>query len=245
MKLRIRQTGRVRRGAALANASGADVLRESSSTGTGFGTASASSALTVSATDRVLGRSSAGAGVVEEITCTAAGRALLDDANAAAQLATLGVTTNGTAAVGQLPGTTTNDAAAAGKVGEYGESIVLSGSAVALTTAVAADVTSISLTAGDWDVSANISFTGGVTTTVDSVRGSISTTSGVMATSPARRSVVIPAGATVFNFQNLANWIGPVRISLAATTTVYLVAAAAFAVSTCSAFGALLARRVR
>jgi hypothetical protein len=44
----------------------------------------------VSATDKLLGRSTAGAGNVEEITCTAAGRALLDDANAAAQLATLG-----------------------------------------------------------------------------------------------------------------------------------------------------------
>jgi hypothetical protein len=45
----------------------------------------------VSATDKLLGRSSAGAGVVEEINCTAAGRALLDDATAAAQRTTLGV----------------------------------------------------------------------------------------------------------------------------------------------------------
>lgn len=44
----------------------------------------------VSATDKLLGRSTAGAGDVEEITCTAAGRALLDDANAAAQRSTLG-----------------------------------------------------------------------------------------------------------------------------------------------------------
>jgi hypothetical protein len=50
----------------------------------------------VSATDRLLGRSTAGAGDVEEIVCTAAGRALLDDADAAAQLTTLGA-----AAVGQ------------------------------------------------------------------------------------------------------------------------------------------------
>jgi hypothetical protein len=47
----------------------------------------------VSTTDRLLGRSSAGAGDVQEITCTAAGRALLDDADATAQRATLGLGT--------------------------------------------------------------------------------------------------------------------------------------------------------
>jgi hypothetical protein len=47
----------------------------------------------VSATDKLLGRSTAGAGDVEEITCTAAGRALLDDADATAQRATLGLGT--------------------------------------------------------------------------------------------------------------------------------------------------------
>jgi hypothetical protein len=45
----------------------------------------------VSATGKILGRSTAGAGIVEEITCTTAGRAILDDANAAAQRTTLGV----------------------------------------------------------------------------------------------------------------------------------------------------------
>lgn len=45
----------------------------------------------VSATDKVLGRSTAGAGDVEEIACTAAGRALLDDATASDQRTTLGL----------------------------------------------------------------------------------------------------------------------------------------------------------
>lgn len=48
------------------------------------------------AQDKIIGRATASTGVPEAITCTAAGRALLDDANAAAQLVTLGV--NSTAA---------------------------------------------------------------------------------------------------------------------------------------------------
>ena len=45
----------------------------------------------VSATDRILGRSTAGAGDAEEITCTSTGRALIDDASTAAQRTTLGL----------------------------------------------------------------------------------------------------------------------------------------------------------
>lgn len=49
----------------------------------------------VSATDRLLGRQSAGAGIVEEIPCTAAGRAILDDATSADQRTTLGAAASG------------------------------------------------------------------------------------------------------------------------------------------------------
>jgi hypothetical protein len=56
----------------------------------------------VSATDRLLGRSTAGAGNVEEIPLTAAGRALLDDADAAAQRTTLGLGTIATQAASSV-----------------------------------------------------------------------------------------------------------------------------------------------
>ena len=72
----------------------------------------------VSATDKLLGRSSVGSGTVEEIACTAAGRALLDDADAAAQRATLGLGnlalasgawTDGSSFSGTSTGTNTGD----------------------------------------------------------------------------------------------------------------------------------------
>jgi hypothetical protein len=56
----------------------------------------------VSATDKILGRASAGAGVIEEIACTAAGRALLDDTDAAAQRTTLGLGTIATQAANNV-----------------------------------------------------------------------------------------------------------------------------------------------
>lgn len=59
----------------------------------------------VSATDKLLGRSTAGAGSVEEITCTSAGRALLDDVDAAAQRTTLGLGGSSTLNVGTSAGT--------------------------------------------------------------------------------------------------------------------------------------------
>lgn len=66
----------------------------------------------VSATDKLLGRSTAGAGDVEEIACTAAGRALLDDADATAQRTTLGLGTLATQSgtfSGTSSGTNTGD----------------------------------------------------------------------------------------------------------------------------------------
>ena len=69
----------------------------------------------VSTTDRLLGRSTAGAGAIEEVICTAAGRALIDDADAAAQRTTLGLGTLATQSAasvsitgGSIAGTTIN-----------------------------------------------------------------------------------------------------------------------------------------
>ena len=67
-------------------------------TGSAWSLFPAAKLLTLSASDKLLGRSTAGAGAAEEIVCTAAGRAILDDADATAQRATLGLGTMATQA---------------------------------------------------------------------------------------------------------------------------------------------------
>jgi hypothetical protein len=148
--------------------------------------------------------------------------------------------------VGQLAGTTTNNNASSGNIGEYISSVIASGSAVSLTTNTNANVTSISLTAGDWDVSGFVAFVGGSTTTVAFVTGSISLTSGTIDTSADRQDSIFYNSATIFTTLIAANTItGPSRFSLSGTTTVFLIARAGFGTSTCSAYGTIRARRVR
>src|SRR5262249_6297435 len=63
-----------------------------------------------------------------------------------------------------IVGTTTNDDAPEGNIGELLSSFIASGSAVSLTTGVAANITSILITPGDWDVTANAYFSATATT---------------------------------------------------------------------------------
>ena len=145
---------------------------------------------------------------------------------------------------GGIVGTTTNDDADAGNVGEIVESTVLVGAAVSLTTATDADITSISLSAGDWDVWGLVSFSPAGTTTISSLIGWISSTSATLPTSPNEGAIstfnlTFTTGAT----QDIS--VGMKRISVAGATTVYLSAQATFLVSTMDGYGYIGARRVR
>jgi hypothetical protein len=141
-------------------------------------------------------------------------------------------------------GTTTNDNATTGDAGEL---ITANASAVALTTATAANITSISLTAGDWDVWGIVYFAGGATTTVNILRGWVSSTS---ATWPGHGLGAANVGYgvtlwTPFGQDNHSIIVTPQRFSLSGTTTVYLSGQAFFATSTCNGNGYIYARRRR
>jgi hypothetical protein len=144
----------------------------------------------------------------------------------------------------QVLGTTTNSSAAAGFVGEYILSTVLVGSAIALTTATPANVTSISLTAGDWDVWGSVAFNPGASTTITVESGGIGITSATLPISPGAGAYA-SVSATFTTGAGDTLPVGMTRLSLAAPTTVYLVAQASFAVSTMGAYGFIGARRRR
>lgn len=144
-----------------------------------------------------------------------------------------------------IVGTTTNDNAATGSVGEFVSSSVSSGSPVSLTSGVTSNLTSISLTAGDWDVYYNAIYFPANTTTLTRVYSGLNSTSatqpGINDASTTIQTVGITGdGANIFYNTN-----GSIRVSLNATTTYYAVVQGTFAVSTCTAFGWLWARRRR
>ena len=143
-----------------------------------------------------------------------------------------------------IVGTTTNDNANAGAVGEVISSNVSAASPITLTTATGANVTSIGLTAGDWDVSGEVWFNigaGGAT----AVHAAISSAS---ATLPAPSAISTARVTMALSFTASTPQVIPIRtcrVSLAAPTTYYLVAQLTFPSGTCTAYGNIWARRAR
>jgi len=134
-------------------------------------------------------------------------------------------------------GTKTNDNAVAGNVGEEIQSVVAAASAVSLTTNTAANVTSISLTKGDWIVWGNVGLaTASVASTL--FLAWISSTS---ATAPDQSlynsfTGTLPAGCGLQAPYK--------RFKLTTTTTVYLSTFSTFA-GTATACGFISATRIR
>jgi hypothetical protein len=145
---------------------------------------------------------------------------------------------------GQFPGESTTGSATAGNIGEIVVSEVLVGSAVSLSNGTPANITSISLTAGDWDVCGNVCFDPNAATTWTSAQAWTSTTSAAAPTAP-NKGAYAQIGAPMTTGADQFLTVGTQRISVSGTTTVYLSALAGFAVNTMVGYGYLRARRVR
>lgn len=142
-----------------------------------------------------------------------------------------------------LAGVVTNSNAPAGQVGEYISATVLVGAAVSLTTNVVANITSISLTAGDWDVSGSVGFAPAGGTTTVNVLAAINTVSATLPLSSSGAYSLISPAQVVGASAVLP--VASTRLSLAGTTTVFLVAMSGFTGSTSAAYGFIGARRAR
>jgi hypothetical protein len=139
-----------------------------------------------------------------------------------------------------IRGTTIGDSA---NVGSDGEIITNASTGASLTSLSPANVASISLTAGDWDVSGIVTYVAAGGTTITGQSAGISTTSATFAAANTGTS-------TTFNYTNPVGFgsaipTNPTRINITSTTTVYLLAQATFSGGTATANGFIRARRVR
>jgi hypothetical protein len=166
-------------------------------------------------------------------------------ANVTASLGPYATTSSVTTALASyqpLAGVTNGSDASAGQIGEIISSNVTSG--VILSTGTASNVTSISLTAGDWDVCGEVWIsvgTGGSTFVVGGINN-------VSVTQPAANAIgtaKVQLPATFMASQTVAVSLRSCRVSVASTTIYYLLASAIFPSGTTTATGNLIARRAR
>ena len=136
-------------------------------------------------------------------------------------------------------GTQTNDNATAGNVGEFLSSLVSSAAPISLTNTIVANVTTLALSAGDWSVSGFVGITPSAGASL--LLGAVSQVSATRPGNSGSAILIMTTAGLAFNEMQLA----PVRFSLTAPATAYLVARADFASGTATAYGGINARRMR
>jgi hypothetical protein len=135
-----------------------------------------------------------------------------------------------------IQGITSGSTAASGVVGEFISSVVLSTSAISLTSSAPKNITSIALSAGDWDVFGNYNVLGITTTT------SLGWSSITSATIP--DAALYSTGGPFETSGGSAAVIPTMRYNVSIPTTVFLSVNAIFT-SGGSACGGIYARRRR
>ena len=135
-----------------------------------------------------------------------------------------------------LVGTTSANNANAGAVGEY---VTATSTSTGITNNVTTNITSISITAGDYDVGGSICFN--PTAVLTQVIAGTNTTSATFQASP---------GYSVFNASSASGGgeclaTPTSRVNVSTTTTVYLIGSASFSSGTTTTVGTVWARRRR
>lgn len=131
--------------------------------------------------------------------------------------------------------------ATASYVGEVISSTIATGSAVSLSTGTTANVTSISLTKGNWLVWGTVYYNQGASTTATAYNAGISSTTATLGANDGSTNNFAGTGVVVTTSPTLG--ILPVVVKITTTTTYYLVTQSTFAVSTMTAYGAIFAER--
>lgn len=157
------------------------------------------------------------------------------------KMATTGAISSGVTKTGVTDGS----AAAAGDVGEIKKSSIAVGAAISLTTNTFADVTSLSITAGDWDLFFSAEFSG-TPTGGTQIAAALTTASGSSTTGmvdDGYNFVVSPSIPTSTAASLIK--VGPINISISSTTTYYAKTRGIFTGGTMTAYGTFYAKRVR
>jgi len=135
-------------------------------------------------------------------------------------------------------GTTTNNSAAAGSVGEIIQSAILNASAVSLSNNTPKNMTSISLTAGQWDLYGNMVFNVSISATSIAVGFSQTTNTLPDNSLLSGQTCAITAGSP--------GLVCPgIPLQLSGTTTLYIVGFVGGLSGTCSMSGGMYAVRRR
>lgn len=194
------------------------------------------------------------------LSCSVGANAQLIHGNTFPYWTVTGNTTSGTLVVtgdftlsGGISGVVTASNATAGQIGEVITATVPTPGAVA-TSATAVNITSISLTPGDWDVSANCvsALTGSTSTIYTCALGTTSATQLTQA-GATTASMVVGTDPRVIQTATFGNTItgvysqniAPVRVKVVATATLYLVATNTYSAGSQTVYGTLRARRMR
>jgi hypothetical protein len=132
--------------------------------------------------------------------------------------------------------------AAPGQIGEFVLANLTAATMIAIGNAVARDLTTITLTAGDWDVAGAVYFQATSSAGTDDLRGWINT---MPAAQPAGDTGGLAISST--SSGGLVNFVAipPLRMNLTQSTTVYLSASADYGSGTMQVKGYIRARRMR